>query len=90
MFTPIAWNSLFNVFGAALVATAAIVILFSYGVRLLVNAENAKTNAANGDVKALRSEAANRAGAYALFALSFSAVIYGVLLIVPNLIPSIK
>jgi len=90
MFTPINWTNLFSVAGAAIVGSLAVVLLFSVGVRLLVNADHAKAKASKGDVKALRAEAANRAGSYALFALSFGAVIYGILLIIPNVIPSVK
>ncbi|MEY4743213.1 MAG: hypothetical protein RIR34_552 [Actinomycetota bacterium] len=84
------WNHLFLVAFAALVGSAAVVITFSLGIRLLVNADSIKPKAASGNPKALRSEAVNRAGAYVMFALSFAAVIYGVLLIIPGVIPSIK
>ena len=90
MFTPIAWNNLFYVAIAALAATAIVVSLFSFGIRFFVNAETAKVKATAGDLQALRAEAANRALSYALFALGFGAVIYGVLLVVPNVIPAIK
>lgn len=90
MFTPINWSGLFSVLFAALVGTAIVVTMFSLGVRLFTNAEHSKAKAAKGDAKALRAEAASRAAAYALFALSFGAVIYGVLLIIPNVIPAIK
>jgi cytochrome oxidase assembly protein ShyY1 len=90
MFTPIAWNNLFYVAIAALIATALVVSLFSFGIRFFVNAETAKVKASAGEIKALRTEAANRALSYALFALGFGAVIYGVLLIVPGVIPAIK
>jgi len=90
MFTPIAWNNLFYVAAAALIASALVVSLFSFGIRFFVNAETAKALASKGDVKALRVEAANRALSYAHFSLGFGAVIYGILLIVPNVIPTIK
>ncbi|MEN9714886.1 MAG: hypothetical protein RJA35_353 [Actinomycetota bacterium] len=90
MFTPISWNSLFSVAGAAVLGTLLVVTMFSLGIRLFMNAEHLKPKAAKGDVKSLRAEAANRAASYALFALSFGAVIYGILLIVPNVIPAIK
>ena len=90
MFTPIAWNNLFYVAAAALIATALVVSLFSFGVRFFVNAENAKAKASKGNAAALRAEAANRAVSYVLFALGFGAVIYGILLIIPGVIPAIK
>ncbi|MFM7029667.1 MAG: hypothetical protein ACKOWK_01195 [Micrococcales bacterium] len=90
MFTPIAWNNLIYVGFAALVATALVVILFSLGIRLSVNADHHKAQAVAGNVKALRAEAFNRAVAYSLFALSFGAVVFGVLLIIPGVIPGIK
>ena len=83
------WNHLFLVAFGALIGSASVVILFSLGMRLLVNADALKPKAAKGDKVALRSEAANRAGAYVFFALSFGAVIYGVMLIIPGLIPSV-
>ena len=90
MFTPINWTNLYYVAAASLVGSIAVILLFSLGMRMLVNAEHAKAKAATGDVKALRAEAANRAASYALFALCAAAVIYGVLLIVPGVIPAIK
>ena len=90
MFTPIAWNNLTYVAFAALVATLLVVLLFSLGVRLSVNADHFKKAGLSGHVKALRAEAFNRAVSYALFALSFGAVIFGVLLIIPGVIPGIK
>jgi hypothetical protein len=83
------WNHLFQVAFAAIVGGAAVVSLFSLGVRFLVNAESAKTNATTGQLVDLRKEAAFRALAYVMFAVSFGAVIFGVLLIIPKLIPSV-
>lgn len=80
------WNHLFLVAATAVGASVAVIVMFSLGIRLLTNAEHAKSASKKGDVKALRVEAANRAAAYALFALSFGAVVFGVLLIVPGLI----
>jgi hypothetical protein len=80
------WNHLFLVAATAVIASVAIIVLFSLGIRLLTNAEHAKTASKTGDAKALRVEAANRAAAYALFALSFGAVIFGVLLVIPGVI----
>jgi len=82
------WNHLFMVAFAAVIASALVVSLFSLGMRLLVNADSVRAVAATGDSVALRKEALNRAGAYVLIALSAAAVIYGVLLIIPNLIPN--
>ena len=82
------WNHLFLVAAAAIVASSLVVALFSFGMRLLVNADSVREISSTGDSNALRREAANRAGAYVMFALSSAAVIYGVLLIIPNLIPN--
>ena len=83
------WQHLGMVAGASIFGSALVVALFSLGIRLLVSANGAKAKAEKGDMQALRSEAANRAGAYALLALSAGAVVYGILLIIPNLIPSV-
>jgi hypothetical protein len=83
------WNHLFLVAATAVVASLTVIILFSLGIRLLTNADHAKTASKKGDVKALRFEAANRAAAYALFALSFGAIVFGVLLVVPGLIKGV-
>jgi len=83
------WNHLFQVATAAVVGSALVIVLFSLGVRFSTNADHVKGKASKGDAKALRLEALNRSVAYALFALSFGAVIYGVLLIIPGLIPGV-
>lgn len=84
------WNHLFLVAMAALIGSSAVVLTFALGIRMIVNADALKPKAAKGDVVALRNEALNRAVAYVMFALSFGAVIYGVLLIIPGVIPAIK
>ncbi|MFM5904987.1 MAG: hypothetical protein ACKORF_02650 [Micrococcales bacterium] len=84
------WNHLFQVALAALVGSASVMILFALGVRFSTNADHVKGKASQGDPKALRLEALNRSVAYVLFALSFGAVIFGVLLIIPGLIPGVK
>ncbi|MEO0025103.1 MAG: hypothetical protein RL196_1544 [Actinomycetota bacterium] len=82
------WNHLLQVALAAIVGGSTVVALFSLGIRLLVNAGAAKLNSASGSISEIRKEAANRAAAYVLFALSFGAIIFGVLLIIPGLIPA--
>lgn len=84
------WNHLFLVAAAAIIGSAAVVTAFSIGIRLLVNADALRPSSAAGDASALRREALNRAVAYVFFALSFGAVVYGVLLVIPNLIPSVS
>lgn len=80
------WNHLLLVGATAIGASVGVIVLFSLGIRLLTNAEHAKSASKKGNVTALRIEAANRAAAYALFAMSFGAVIFGILLIIPGLI----
>ena len=84
------WTHLFQVAAAALIGSVVVMFLFALGVRFSTNADHVKSKASKGDAKALRAEALNRSIAYVLFALSFGAVIYGVLLIVPGLIPGVK
>lgn len=90
MFSPINWSGLSAVAAASVLGSLAVVLMFSLGIRFLVNADHARAKATNGDAAALRGEAWNRALSYVFFALSFAAVIYGVLLIIPNVIPAIK
>ncbi|MFF4170507.1 hypothetical protein [Streptomyces sp. NPDC001744] len=68
------WAALGSVFGVSLVATVALVGLFSLGIVGLTKQEEA---AARGD-----SAAPARAGAYACFGLCLAAVAYGIHLIV--------
>ena len=78
------WNKFVLVAGIAIGASALITAIFSLGIRALSNADFIKAGAKKGDISALRRESANRAVAYALFAISFGAVLYGIYLIVPT------
>ncbi|MEU9984002.1 hypothetical protein [Streptomyces sp. NPDC050856] len=68
------WAALATVFGVSLVATVALVGLFTLGIVGLSKRESA---AAGGGSAALA-----RTGAYACFALCAAAVTYGIYLIV--------
>ncbi|MFB7518305.1 hypothetical protein [Streptomyces sp. NPDC056144] len=68
------WAALGSVFGVSLVATVALVGLFTLGIVGLGKQEEAE---ANGGSAALA-----RTGAYACFALCAAAVAYGIYLIV--------
>ncbi|MFJ6250741.1 MULTISPECIES: hypothetical protein [unclassified Streptomyces] len=68
------WAALGSVFGVSLVATVALVGLFSLGIVGLTKQEGA---AARGGSAALA-----RTGAYACFGLCLAAVAYGIYLIV--------
>ncbi|CAM5487120.1 hypothetical protein AB0B30_36345 [Streptomyces narbonensis] len=68
------WAALGSVFGVSLLATVALVGLFSLGIVGLGKQEEA---AANGGSATLA-----RTGAYACFALCAAAVAYGIYLIV--------
>jgi hypothetical protein len=74
------WTKFYEVAVGAIGFTAFIVTVYSLGVRLLTNAQHVATAAAKGDAKASRSELYNRVAAYALFALAFVALAYGVFL----------
>ena len=80
------WNHLFLVAATGILASAAVILLFSLGVRLLTNAEHVKKSHKGDNMQALRAEALNRAVAYVMFALSFGSVIFGVLLVIPGVI----
>jgi hypothetical protein len=83
------WNHLFLVAATSVLAAVSVIILFSVGIRLLTNAEHAKKSHKGSDMKALRSEALNRAVAYVMFGLSFGTVIFGVLLVIPGVIKGV-
>lgn len=74
------WTKFYEVAVGAIGFTAFIVAVYSFGVRLLTNAQHVAPAAAKGDAKAARSELYNRVAAYALFALAFVALAYGVFL----------
>ncbi|MEU5976661.1 hypothetical protein [Streptomyces sp. NPDC047315] len=69
------WEALGSVFGVSLVATVALVGLFSLGVVMLSKQETASASGGGSGVL-------TRTGAYACFALCAVAVAYGIYLIV--------
>jgi membrane protein YqaA with SNARE-associated domain len=76
------WNSLILVAVVAIGSSVGLVTVFSLGMRLLTNARNIKENTKKKDgVKV--SEAVYRIGAYLMFTICSSAVLYGIYLIVP-------
>lgn len=77
------WNSFFLVFAASLGFSVVIVLTFALGVRLYTNAEVQRRQSKKGDQTAAVAELWNRTVSYALFALSSSALLYGIYLIVP-------
>ncbi len=77
------WSNFLLVAAASIGASALIVSVFSLGMRALSNAEFVSESAKKGDLASLRKESASRAAAYALFAISAAAVVYGIYLIVP-------
>lgn len=77
------WSNFLLVAAASIGASALIVTVFSLGMRALSNAEFVASSAKKGDLVALRRESLSRAIAYALFAISAAAVLYGIYLIVP-------
>lgn len=72
------WNKFEQVALGAIGFTTFLVVVYSFGVRLLTNAQNVEAAAKKGDAKAARSELANRIAAYALFALSAAVLAYAV------------
>ncbi|AIC47170.1 hypothetical protein [Rhodoluna lacicola] len=76
------WNSLILVAIVAIGSSVGLVTVFSLGMRLLTNAQNINQHTKKKDgVKV--SEAINRIGAYLMFTICGSAVLYGIYLIVP-------
>lgn len=78
------WGSFLLVSIASLSFTLVIVATFSLGVRLLTNAQNLVPQAKKGKKNAVQSEALNRIAAYMLFAICFSALLYGIYLVIPG------
>ena len=74
------WTKFYEVAVGAIGFTAVVVTVYSLGVRLLTNAQRVTAAAAKGDAKSARSELYNRVAAYALFAMAFVALAYGVFL----------
>lgn len=74
------WTKFYEVALGAIGFTAFIVTVFSLAVRLLSNAQRFAPEAAKGNASAGRSELYNRVAAYALYALAFVGLVYGVYL----------
>jgi hypothetical protein len=68
------WAALGSVFGVSLVATVALVGLFSLGIMALTRQETAVAQGGSAPLA--------RAGGYLCFALCAAAVVYGIQLIV--------
>lgn len=77
------WNGFVLVFAAAIGFSVVIVLTFALGVRLYTDAELHKRVAKKGKQSAAVSELWSRTLSYALFALSSTALLYGVYLVVP-------
>ncbi|MEV6327989.1 hypothetical protein [Streptomyces sp. NPDC051909] len=78
------WAALGSVFGVSLVATVALVGLFTLGVVALGKQEQATADGgtSHAEGRGGGSAALARTGAYACFALCAAAVAYGIYLIV--------
>ncbi len=79
----IEWNSLILVAIVSIVGSTVLVASFSLGMRLLTNARHLVPGAKKGKTKAIRAEVLNRSGAYIMFTICASALIYGIYLIIP-------
>lgn len=77
------WNAFLLVTVASVSFAVVIILSFALGVRLLTNAQNVTGKAKKGDQKAVIFEFWNRTGAYALFAVFGTAILFGIYLIVP-------
>lgn len=77
------WNSLAIVAVVSIVATTLLVATFSLGMRWLTNAQHFAVDAKKGNLRATRAEVLFRSGAYVLFTVCATALIYGIYLIVP-------
>lgn len=79
------WNAFMLVLAAAISFTVLIVGCFSFGIRMLTNAQSKANKARKGNLQAQQFEALNLVGAYLLFAVCLSALAYGIYLIIPFL-----
>lgn len=76
------WNSLILVASVAIGSSIGLVAVFSFGMRLLVNAQNIQSHTKKSQgVKP--AEALSRIGAYLMFTICGAAVLYGIYLVVP-------
>lgn len=78
------WNAFLLVFTGAIGFTSLIVACFSLGIRMLTNAQNIAPKARKGNQKAQTSESLNLVGAYLLFAVCISALLFGIYLVIPQ------
>ncbi|MEN9713736.1 MAG: hypothetical protein RLZZ164_400 [Actinomycetota bacterium] len=74
------WSKFETVALAAIGFSALVVIAYSFGVRLLTNAQHLAAKAIKGNKSAADRELVNRILAYALFALSAVAVVWAVVM----------
>ena len=71
------WNKFEMVAIGTIGFTSLMVVIYSFGVRFLTNAQNLEAAAKKGNVKAARSELVNRVAGYSLFTLSAALLLYG-------------
>lgn len=76
------WSSLILVASVAIGASVGLVTVFSLGMRLLTNARNIQDHTKKKQ-GVQTAEVVNRIGAYLMFTICVSAVLYGIYLIVP-------
>lgn len=72
------WNKFEMVAIGTIGFTSVMVVIYSFGVRFLTNAENLEASAKRGNAKDSRTELVNRVAGYALFALAAALLAYGV------------
>ena len=78
----IKWNDLIMVAGAAIGVSALVVTLFSVGVRLLTNAQQAVAGKSKKKGQSVSKEIAFRLTSYIAFALASSVLAYGLYILV--------
>ncbi len=79
----IEWHKFLLVAQATIFFAVGIVGVFSLGIRLLTNAQNAASGANDSTSTALRLELLNRLGAYVAFGVCIAALGYGIQLVAP-------
>ncbi len=78
------WTAFLLVAVASVVFGVIITLSFALGVRFITNAQNVMSKAKKGDQAAVVTEFWNRIGAYVMFAVFGTAIIYGIYLIIPS------
>lgn len=78
------WSAFSLVALASVIFGVIITLSFALGVRFFTNAQNVMGKAKKGDQAAVVFEFWNRIGAYVMFAVFGSAILYGIYLIVPS------